>query len=245
MMITASTNKRHASYAAIHYGGDVTPVTGLMVSVSPFLACSHDGMTVVDKEPTILAVLLGQTTYCCVRAKYVPGDKPTLQWEVLSQAQYDAAPEKEYLIVFTTVTLPKDAVEVTPNNISTEARSSILADDQRFFMVDHRYANSQIRYHILQRLAYLDDTIENLAERTGFSVQHLRSVCLGKSGFSYADIAKLVKALINGSNLLVTMPWVDCGFNYSLEEPCQEDQESEKLLAQLQQEGKVPTTVWP
>jgi hypothetical protein len=112
-------------------------------------------------------------------------------------------------------------------------------------IVDHRYANSQIRCRLLHCLANTTQTLEMIAEKSGLSMQHLTSICLGKSGVSYMDMAKLVKALLGEqTELRVTLYWTDCGFSYSESDPCPDDQECTKLLETLQQDGVVPTKIW-
>jgi hypothetical protein len=115
------------------------------------------------------------------------------------------------------------------------------------YIVDHRYAQSEIRHALLEHLDLYDNNIRTVAEKSGLSVEHLTGVCLGRVGLTYRDMAKLVKALrCDATELFVTIHWVDCGQGYSLEEPagCL-DRENQKLLAGLQARGKVLTSVWP
>lgn len=114
-----------------------------------------------------------------------------------------------------------------------------------YYIVDHRYANSQIRYRLLQMLTQELVTLQGLETSSGLCKQHLISICLGKSGVSYMDMAKLSKGLFGDSTeLMVIIPWVDCGFSYSGKEWCQEDAECEKLLKIGQQAGSIPKKVW-
>lgn len=123
---TLDMNKRLQTLVprAIFDGGQVTPGAGLSVVVSPFKAISYDGMLCYDDAVQTLAVVASQTNYILVRAKYVTGTTPTLQWEVKSQAQYNADPDKNYLIVFGTVTLGA-VVVVTNADISTLDRDAV------------------------------------------------------------------------------------------------------------------------
>lgn len=123
---TLDMNKRLQTLVprAIFDGGQITPGAGLSVVVSPFKAISYDGMLCYDDAVQTLAVVASQTNYILVRAKYVTGTTPTLQWEVKSQAQYNADPDKNYLIVFGTVTLGA-VVVVTNADISTLDRDAV------------------------------------------------------------------------------------------------------------------------
>lgn len=114
-----------------------------------------------------------------------------------------------------------------------------------YCIVDHRIANSQMRYWLLRWLVTKIVTLEEISSKSGLSIRHLTSVCLGKSGVTYLDMAKLAKALFGEqTELLVTLPWVDCGFSISEENPCPEDDECVKLLEQGQRDSTVPTKVW-
>ncbi|MDD5511499.1 MAG: helix-turn-helix transcriptional regulator [Dehalococcoidales bacterium] len=115
----------------------------------------------------------------------------------------------------------------------------------KYFVVDHRYANQQVRYRLLQWLVTQTMTLEEISAKSNLSVQYLTGICLGKSGVTYSDMAKLAKALFGpNTELLVTMHWIDCGFSISEENPCPEDQECVKLLEQGQRDGTVPDKVW-
>ena len=134
---TSSLNNRLYRLAnkGIFYGGTVSPGTGLTVTVSPFMALSYDGMTVVDDETQTLAVVAGQTNYVVVRAKYNAYGSPatpTLSWEVLEQSVYNADPEKDYLIVFCVVTLASGSVSVSNSDISLLDRNEIDQIDRSF-----------------------------------------------------------------------------------------------------------------
>lgn len=112
--------------------------------------------------------------------------------------------------------------------------------------VDHRYAQSQLRYRLLQQLVFLDVTLEEVSAKAGLSVQHLTAFCLGKGGMTYRDMARLAKGLMGEQvELLVAMNWVECGQSYSHEEPCPDDAEIQKMLVKGQESGKIPLSVWP
>lgn len=106
-------------------GGGVTPGAGLTVNVAAFKAIGYDGMFVMDDSVQTLGVVANQTNYAVVRSKYVSGSTPTLSWEVLSQAAYNADPDKNYLIVFAVITLAAGAVSVTNSDISTLERDVV------------------------------------------------------------------------------------------------------------------------
>lgn len=113
------------------------------------------------------------------------------------------------------------------------------------YLVDHRYANSQIRYRLLQMVVTGTLTLEDIANKSGLTVHHLTRMCLRKSaGVSYMNMAKLAKALFGAdTKLRVSLPWVECGFSWPEKEPCAEDQECERLLELGQQNKTIPEKV--
>ncbi len=106
-------------------GGEVTSGAGLTVNVSPGIAIGYDGMLVQDDAVQVLGVVANSTNYIVVRAKYVSGTTPTVQWEVMNQAAYNADPDKNYLIVYAVVTLAAGATSVASADISTLARDTV------------------------------------------------------------------------------------------------------------------------
>jgi hypothetical protein len=113
------------------------------------------------------------------------------------------------------------------------------------YLVDHRHAQSQLRYRLLCHLNFLETTLEEVSLKSGLSLQHLTGFLMGKVGLPYRDMARLVSAAFEEAELRVTMDWVECGQGFSKEEPYADDEGSEKLLVEAQRRGKVPTTVWP
>ncbi|KKM84339.1 hypothetical protein LCGC14_1300200, partial [marine sediment metagenome] len=106
-------------------GGLVTSGAGLTVNVSAFKAIGYDGMLVQDDSVEILGVVANATNYVVVRAKYVSGTTPTVQWEVMTQTAYNADPDRNYLVVFAVITVPAGAGAVVDSYISTLARDAV------------------------------------------------------------------------------------------------------------------------
>lgn len=73
--------------------------------------------------------------------------------------------------------------------------NSALPLRTNYYTVDHRYANSQIRYRLLQWLVTETMALAEISAKSGLSDKHLISICLGKSGVAYPDMARLTKAL--------------------------------------------------
>ena len=114
-------------------GGGLTPGAGLTVNVAPLRALSYDGMLVVENATQTLTVAAGATNYVVIRAKYVTGTSPTVQWEVMTQAAYNADPDRNYLIVVGVVTLAGGAVAVALADVSFLARDVIDPMDRSGF----------------------------------------------------------------------------------------------------------------
>jgi len=119
----------------IYWGGTVTPGIGLRVSVSEFIGVSFDGMTIGDTATTVLNVLANTTQYVVVRAKYNALGSPvtpTLAWQVLTQAQYNAEPDKDSLTIFAKVTLGPVAV-VLNSDIDLSVRDEVTQVGRAWF----------------------------------------------------------------------------------------------------------------
>lgn len=112
------------------------------------------------------------------------------------------------------------------------------------YIVDHRYAQSQVRHDLLEHLDLLGNNLEVVAVKSGLAVQRLVGVCFGRVGLTYWDMARLVRAMRGeATELFVTMHWIECGQSCSLEEPNGIDKLSDELLATLQAGNKLPTSV--
>jgi hypothetical protein len=112
------------------------------------------------------------------------------------------------------------------------------------YIIDHRYAQSQIRYSILHHMLYGPGILDNLAQATGISVQLLTSACFGKSGLHYSEMAALIKEMM-GVDLLIAFPWEVCGKSLGDELPCAEDAVCQDMLGMCQEDGKIPLSIWP
>ncbi len=105
---------------------NIIPGVGLTVDIPPFSAISYDGMVIIETIVTnTLNVSAGHKNYLVLRAKYNTGSDPTLQFESLTSDAYLIDPDKNYLIVFATVTLSSGAISVNPTDISTGERDII------------------------------------------------------------------------------------------------------------------------
>lgn len=121
----------------------------------------------------------------------------------------------------------------------------VLPGDPPQYLVDHRYANSQIRFRLLQIITTDTMTLDEVATKSGLTKEHLTSICLGKSGVTYLQMADLAKALFGEqTELRVIMPWVECGLSCSEEDACAEDGECQRLLEIGHDNGTVPEKVW-
>lgn len=130
---TADLNLRQANLVSrgISWGGEIQPGVGLTINVTPAVAHSHDGMTVLENENTVLNVLAppgGQINVVVLKAQYNPGGspaQPTLNWHVYEESVYNARPDKDYLIVYGKVILSGGAVSVTLLDIDTTERDVV------------------------------------------------------------------------------------------------------------------------
>ena len=110
----------------IFYGGTVSPGSGLSISISPFFAVSYDGMVLREESvSTTLTVSAGIKSYIVLRAKYSGSEVPTLSFESIGSSAYLIDPDKNYLIVFATVTLAASVTSVVVGNIKTSERDII------------------------------------------------------------------------------------------------------------------------
>ena len=118
---TIDLNAHFAALAKIGVltGGLVTPVAGtLNVSIAPFFAMSNDGMIVSSDTPVSVSCVNGQYNYIVLRAVYNAPAAPTLSYECQSTANYNADPQKNWLIVFATIDLTSSPSTVSTSNIS-------------------------------------------------------------------------------------------------------------------------------
>lgn len=82
-------------------GGEILPVAGTSnVTVNPFYATSYDGMVVWDTVYEPLNCVPGIVNVIVLRAVYNSPAAPTLQFEVMTTANYNSDPQKNNLIVF-------------------------------------------------------------------------------------------------------------------------------------------------
>ena len=134
---TADLNQRQANLVnrGIIWGGEIQPGVGLTVNVTPSVAHSNDGMTVLEDANTVLNVLAGQVNVVVLKAQYNPGGsptQPTLTWHVYEESVYNGRPDKDYLINYGKVTLA-GAVAVVLDNIDTTERDVIDPMDRNWF----------------------------------------------------------------------------------------------------------------
>jgi len=125
---------RYRSFRGIFSGGLITPVAGALqikVGDDDFGAVSHDGMVVWDEGGTPTTLNVGSapaaTTVLWVvcYAKYKALYPPTLAYQVLTDAQYAAHPEKDYLIALARLNMPPAAIDVQPSSIDYTVRDSL------------------------------------------------------------------------------------------------------------------------
>lgn len=87
----------------IYSGAELTPTgAGLTATRAPFLALGRDGITIWDTEVGTFNYTTGQPNYHCILGKYNPlgtPSTPVVQELVLSEAAYNAHPDKAYLII--------------------------------------------------------------------------------------------------------------------------------------------------
>jgi len=113
---TALLNQRLAGLIGkgIYSGGVLTPAGSLNANRSPFFAVGRDGITIWDSEVGTFTYTIGVDNYHVIRGKYNPlgvPSSPVLGEEVLTAAEYNADPDKAYLIVLAVVN-PAGAVLV-------------------------------------------------------------------------------------------------------------------------------------
>lgn len=112
-------------------------------------------------------------------------------------------------------------------------------DQQKYFIVDHRFAQSQVRYSLLISIALGYKSLQEIAERSGLSTQYLWSVCIGHGGVPYRELAQIAMGMY-GAELLVTVPWTECRQSTPENNTCQADEECVELLERAYREGKLP-----
>lgn len=130
---TADLNQRQAQLVnrGVIWGGEIQPGVGLTVNVTPSVAHSLDGMTVLEdtnQQLNVYAGTTGQTNVIVLHAKYNAGgspSQPTLNWHVYEESVYNGHPDKDYLIVYGKVILAGGAVSVTLNDIDTTERDEV------------------------------------------------------------------------------------------------------------------------
>jgi hypothetical protein len=106
-------------------GGVVAPAVGLNVTVTPFKLIGVDGMVVLETSATVtLAVQANLTNVIVFNAQYVSNDNPIAEFEVMSIADYNTAPNQAYLNVFAFVTVP-NVTQVTAGMIDLSQRDEI------------------------------------------------------------------------------------------------------------------------
>ena len=135
---TADLNQKQSQLIqrGVSWEGEIQPGVGLTVNVTPSIAHSLDGMTVLEDQNTILNVLAGQTNVVVLHAKYNAGGapaQPILDWHVYEESVYNAHPNKEDLINYGKVTLAGGAVAVTPNDIDTTERDEVTPVGRDWF----------------------------------------------------------------------------------------------------------------
>lgn len=87
-------------------GGQILPVAATSnVTVNPFYAASADGMIIFGDTASTVSCVPGQVNFVVLRAVYNSPAAPTLSFECMSQSNYNADPQKNYLILFGTVDL--------------------------------------------------------------------------------------------------------------------------------------------
>lgn len=130
---TADLNLRQANLIprGVSWGGEIQPGVGLTINVTPSVAHSQDGMTVLENENQVLNVATvpgGQINVVVLHAQYNPGGspaQPTLNWHVYEESVYNLRPDKDYLIVYGKVILAGGATSVTLNDIDTTERDVV------------------------------------------------------------------------------------------------------------------------
>lgn len=107
-------------------GGIVTPVAAsLNVDIAAFKAVGFDGMMVRNTSIQRLSVLSDEINWIVLRAVHSENNQPTLQYEVLKDADYQSDPQKDFLIVFAVVDIIGGAAEVLASDIGTQFRDVI------------------------------------------------------------------------------------------------------------------------
>src|SRR5579885_2764514 len=111
----------------IYSGGAVDLVPGqLQVTISPFIASGFDGMMVrEDVDTHTFTVTANQTQRIVLRAVYVSGGPPTLDMEVISEANFATDPQQQYLITFCQLVIPLGASQVLSSYINLNVRDDI------------------------------------------------------------------------------------------------------------------------
>lgn len=96
------------------YDGGALTLSGanLGVTVSPFIAKSRDGMTVVSDSPETLMLTAGTTQYLILFAKYETG-APVLQLQLVSSATWTTSVNKDYFITLAKFVTPALATTAT------------------------------------------------------------------------------------------------------------------------------------
>jgi hypothetical protein len=135
---TSALNQRLASLIekGVYYGGDIVPVgAGSLNAIrQPFFAVGRDGITIVDTDTYAVTYQASLVQYHCILAKYNPlgtPSSPTIEELILTASEYNAHPEKSYLIVLAVVT--PSASEVTYSHIDYSNRDDVGPFGHKWF----------------------------------------------------------------------------------------------------------------
>ncbi len=134
---TADLNLRFESLftKGVFLGGDIVANgTNNTVSITAFRAVTRDGMIALNDVATDIVVPGNQKSYLCLRAKYNAPSPPELAWVTHTLASYNAASDKDFLIVFGTVDLAASAGPVFANLVSYADRNVVTPVSRNSFL---------------------------------------------------------------------------------------------------------------
>jgi hypothetical protein len=121
-----------------------------------------------------------------------------------------------------------------------------MSEETRYLQVDHRYALDQFRVTLLSAVVYGSTDLGKLAERSGFALKYLQSLCWGKATISYQDMESLLQTMYAPVpyKLQVVVNLEDLTAKYPLEVGFDAAKvESERLLEQAVEAGKLKLPV--
>ncbi|MFA5135355.1 MAG: hypothetical protein WC505_06255 [Patescibacteria group bacterium] len=76
----------------------------------------------------------------------------------------------------------------------------------KYYVIDHRYAQTQLRIDLLEHIAYVGLTVAEVAAMSDMPEEQLAAFLAGVVRLPYADMARIASKLFD-STLMIRAPW--------------------------------------